>query len=114
MRKEPSASQKVHRRRTPKCRIMRHVIPVPRSRGAIKTDRPGRQSTIVTLVNADAPKSVAQFYKDRFTENGLAIRSESLMEIGAMISAQGTGKKTSVTVSREGPESKVVVSFSTS
>lgn len=82
-------------------------------KGAIKTDRPGRHSTIVTLATDDAPKAVAQFYKDRFTENGLAIKSESLMEVGAMISAEGAGKKTSVTISREGRESTVVVSFST-
>lgn len=81
---------------------------------AIANATAGSKTTIVTLATSDAPGAVSQFYTKRFAEAGLSIQSNMTTENGALISAEGDGKKVSLVISREAAKTTAVISTSSS
>lgn len=80
--------------------------------GALVSEREGVSRTIITFATSDEARMVADFYRDKFTDAGLTIQSDLLVEGAAMISAEGKGKKANLTIGPDENQTKGSLSFS--
>ena len=79
---------------------------------ALTTRKDDRNRTNIVLTTKDGIDKVAAFYKNKFTAAGLTIASDMTTSEVSMISAEGNGKKASITAAPDEGQTSVVVSYS--
>lgn len=79
---------------------------------ALVTNTASGERTMATLVTDDEMAKVVEFYRDKFTEAGLEIGTAYTVDDSAMLSAEGGGKKASVTGGKQDGRTSFALSFS--
>lgn len=78
---------------------------------ALMSERDGTQRTTVVFATDDSVKQVADFYREKFAAAGLTVKNTLMTDEAGILSAEGGGRKASVTISQDEGLNKGTVTF---